>query len=82
MILAALRMSWGNPPYVRIQHLGKRRRRRIDRQWSLLRGATDLYLLYFELSLRLLRPAGRMAFITPSSWFAVEFGGASSEAFG
>ena len=58
----------GNPPYVRIQHLGKRRRRRIDRQWSLLRGATDLYLLYFELSLRLLRPAGRMAFITPSSW--------------
>ena len=58
----------GNPPYVRVQHLERERRERIAGQWSVLRGATDLYLIFYELALDLLRDGGKVGFITPSSW--------------
>lgn len=64
----------GNPPYVRVQNLEAAGRRRIAGRFRLLRGATDLYLVFFELGLRLLRPGGRLAFITPSSWFRSDSG--------
>lgn len=64
----------GNPPYVRVQNLEADGRRRIAGRFRLVRGATDLYLVFFELGLRLLRPGGRLAFITPSSWLRSDSG--------
>lgn len=64
----------GNPPYVRVQNLEADGRKRIAGRFRLVRGATDLYLVFFELGLRLLRPGGRLAFITPSSWLRSDSG--------
>ena len=64
----------GNPPYVRVQHLERDGRRRLAGQWSVLRGATDLFLIFFELGLDLLRPGGMLGYITPSSWLRSDSG--------
>ena len=64
----------GNPPYVRVQRLERERRDRIAGQWSVLRGATDLYLIFYELALDLLRDGGTVGFITPSSWLRSDSG--------
>ena len=58
----------GNPPYVRIQHIGASRRNRINGKWKLEHGATDLYLLFYEIGLELLRKNGVLSYITPTSW--------------
>lgn len=65
----------GNPPYVRIQHLEKDRRAEIKNGvWNFMRGACDLYLLFFDMGLRLLKSRGEMIFITPSSWMTSNTG--------
>ena len=57
----------GNPPYVRVQNLDARRDE-INRNWHTASGATDLYLIFFELAISLLETSGTLTFITPSSW--------------
>lgn len=64
----------GNPPYVRIQHLGAGRRGQAKAQWATLRGAADLYILFFELGLDLLKKGGVLGYITPSSWLRSDSG--------
>ena len=66
----------GNPPYVRVQHLEQAGRQRIAGQWDVIRGATDLYLVFYELGLDLLRSGGRLGYITPSSWLRSDSGAA------
>ena len=59
----------GNPPYVRVQHLEESRRNLIKKQqWESLSGCTDLYMLFFEYGLSLLKQSGTLCYITPSSW--------------
>lgn len=58
----------GNPPYVRVQHLGESRRGLAKRHWKTVRGSTDLYIPFFELGLELLADGGKLGYITPSSW--------------
>jgi len=63
----------GNPPYIRIQHLGKERRERIQREWSFCRsGSTDIYIAFFELGLNLLNETGKLGYITPNTYFKTE----------
>lgn len=64
----------GNPPYVRVQHLEQAGRKRITGQWNVIRGATDLYLVFYELGLDLLRSGGKLGYITPSSWLRSDSG--------
>ena len=63
-----------NPPYVRVQHLEQRGRQRISGQWNVVRGATDLYLVFYELALRLVRSRGTVGYISPSSWLRSDSG--------
>ena len=59
----------GNPPYVRIQHLGKNRRERIQRSFRFCsKGSTDLFLAFFELGFSLLKSKGKLGYITPNTW--------------
>jgi len=59
----------GNPPYVRIQHLGEARRRRMQRDWKLAeRGSADLYIAFFEIGMHLLKRGGRLGYITPNTY--------------
>ncbi len=57
----------GNPPYVRVHNLEGD----YDdvKRYSFARdGMTDLYLVFYELGLRMLGSGGRLCYITPSSW--------------
>lgn len=63
----------GNPPYIRIQHLGKERRERIRNNWSFCRnGSTDMYIAFFELGLLFLNETGKLGYITPNTYFKTE----------
>ena len=66
----------GNPPYVRVQHLEQAGRGRIAGQWQVVRGATDLFLVFYELGLNLLRGGGVLGYIAPSSWLRSHSGAA------
>lgn len=57
----------GNPPYVRVHNL--------EDSFSLVKqfafsdgGMTDLYLVFFEIGLRMLSEVGRLCYIAPNSW--------------
>ncbi len=57
----------GNPPYVRIHNLDKRD---FIRNYSFCKkGMTDLFIVFYELSLRMLNSHGIISYITPSSFF-------------
>lgn len=65
----------GNPPYVRIQNLEKPRRNQIrNGNWRYFTGASDLYIIFFELALQLLKTRGELIFIAPSGWLRNEAG--------
>jgi adenine-specific DNA-methyltransferase len=60
----------GNPPYVRIQHLEKERREKIQKEWSFCKkGDTDMFIAFFELGLNLLNEKGKLGYITPNTYF-------------
>jgi len=59
----------GNPPYVRVHNLEDD----YDdvKSFSFAQdGMTDLYLVFYELGLRMLNKKGRLCYITPSSWLS------------
>ncbi len=60
----------GNPPYVNIRrltrHHGDQMKRVLRRDFHCASGAYDLYVLFFELALRLLRPGGLCGMIVPN----------------
>ena len=59
----------GNPPYVRIQHLGEARRKRLQADWMLAQhGSTDLYIAFFEIGIFLLKRGGWLGYITPNTY--------------
>lgn len=59
----------GNPPYVRIQHLGTARRQRLQKDWVLMQhGSSDLYIAFFEVGLFLLKRGGWLGYITPNTY--------------
>ena len=58
----------GNPPYVRVHNLG----RSFDniKKFSFAQnGMTDLYIVFYEIGLRMLNENGVLGYITPSSFF-------------
>lgn len=64
----------GNPPYVRVHNL--------DSNYDAVKtytfasgGMTDLFLVFFEIGFNMLRPGGRLCYITPSSWLSSVAGG-------
>jgi len=62
----------GNPPYVPITELSEIEKGFYRDRFKTATGRFDLYLLFFEQALRLLKPAGRMVFVTPEKFLYVE----------
>lgn len=62
----------GNPPYVRIEGLSEAEKRRYREAFSTAVGRFDLYLLFFEQSLRQLAAGGRLVLVTPEKFEYVE----------
>ncbi len=57
----------GNPPYVRVHNLNEHFAAVKSFNFA-SGGMTDLYLVFFEIGLRMLRDGGKLCYITPSSW--------------
>jgi predicted RNA methylase len=62
----------GNPPYVSILALDTAERDYYRSAYSTARGRFDLYLLFFEQAIRMLKQGGRLVFITPEKFLYVE----------
>jgi SAM-dependent methyltransferase len=62
----------GNPPYVPITGLSLAERERYRRRYLTAKGRFDLYLLFFEQALQLLRTGGTLVFITPEKFTYVD----------
>lgn len=71
----------GNPPYIRIHNLPTEQREIIRQLPSCRKGMTDLYIAFYDLGLEALTPHGRMAYITPNSWFHSQAGTALRHRF-
>lgn len=61
----------GNPPYVPITALTTAEREHYRQGYTTARGRFDLYLLFFQQALSLLKPGGRLVFITPEKFLYV-----------
>ena len=74
----SLRTNWtdrfdnilGNPPYVKFQDLSEENRNYLSKQWHTVGGGTfNLYFVFFELGYSLLKPTGKLGYITPNNYF-------------
>jgi hypothetical protein len=71
----------GNPPYLNIQKFNKYARannlQEIDIKkypdLTYKKGGSDLYLLFFEKCIKMLKNDGKLSFITPSTYFFTQF---------
>lgn len=63
----------GNPPYQRAKHITdvKGEYRRI---YSTITGACDIYIPFFELGMKLLRPGGILGLITSNKYLVADYG--------
>ena len=64
----------GNPPYVRIQTLPKDEVAFFNDRYAAATGNYDIYVLFVERALQLLKPGGVMGFILPSKFFNTAYG--------
>lgn len=58
----------GNPPYIRVHNLGDSLGN-IKKYTFAQNGMTDLYIVFYEIGLRMLKNSGVLGYITPSSFF-------------
>lgn len=58
----------GNPPYVRVHNLDKRYCK-VKKYSFCKEGMTDLYLLFYEVGLKMLKKDGVLCYITPNSFY-------------
>ena len=58
----------GNPPYVRMELL-KPIKPYLEKRYAVVSDRADLYAYFFELGLRVLKPGGRLGYISSSTFF-------------
>jgi len=58
----------GNPPYVRMEFL-KAMKPYLEKRYEVVSDRADLYCYFFERGLRLLKPDGRLGFISSNTFF-------------
>lgn len=66
----------GNPPYVPIEGLDEQEKNEYKSEFDTANGRFDLYILFFERALELLKENGRLTFITPEKYTYVGTGSA------
>ncbi|HLC29837.1 MAG TPA: N-6 DNA methylase [Dehalococcoidia bacterium] len=64
----------GNPPYVRIQALPEEERGYFRKHFDTAFGSFDLYVLFIEQAMRLLKEGGRFGFITSGKFLKSSYG--------
>lgn len=69
----------GNPPYIRYDDLPPDTAAEYRRAWPTMRGRGDIYVGFFERSLRMLKRGGKVGFICADRWMRNQYGGALRE---
>lgn len=64
----------GNPPYIRIQELGRAFADYCRDRYDVARGSFDVYMVFIERAIRLLSPRGRLGFIVPNKFTKLDSG--------
>jgi hypothetical protein len=64
---------FGNPPYVRQEQI-KDLKPLFKDHYDCFTGTADLYVYFYERSIRLLKPGGAFAFITSNKWYRTAYG--------
>lgn len=64
----------GNPPYVRIENIPKPLLDKYRRNFETMTNRSDLYIAFFERSLKLLRNEGSLSFICTDRWIKNLYG--------
>lgn len=64
----------GNPPYVRIQTLPRDEADYYRKYYQSAFGSFDMYVLFLEQGIRLLKPGGRLGFITSGKFLKADYG--------
>ena len=57
----------GNPPYVRQEQI-RSLKPALRKAYKAFNGVADLYVYFYELGLRLLRPGGRLSYVVTNKW--------------
>jgi hypothetical protein len=63
----------GNPPYIRVQEIGRDVADYCRARFETPRGSFDAYLVFIERGLSLLAAGGRLGFIVPNKLFKLDF---------
>jgi adenine-specific DNA-methyltransferase len=63
----------GNPPYVRQEQI-KDQKPAFKNHYDCFTGTADLYVYFYERSIKLLKPGGAFAFITSNKWYRAAYG--------
>ncbi|MBR4250749.1 MAG: Eco57I restriction-modification methylase domain-containing protein [Kiritimatiellae bacterium] len=68
----------GNPPYISALDYSKilteSEKKQLCRNYKVAKGAWDVYVLFFERGIELLRSGGVLAFITPNKYLSASYG--------
>lgn len=64
----------GNPPYIRTEDLDDSTESNYRSRWSTMRGRADIYIGFYEHSLKLLNDGGKLGFICADRWMRNAYG--------
>ena len=71
----------GNPPYIQLQSMGNRATQLKQQGYETYDSMGDIYSLFYELGYKLLRPDGKLCFITSNKWMRAGYGEKTREFF-
>lgn len=57
----------GNPPYVRARNIDLNVKESLDK-WEVVTGNVDLYIPFYQLGMELLKPCGKLGYISPNTF--------------
>jgi len=63
----------GNPPYVRQEWIAKDKPF-LEKHYKAYDGTADLYVYFYELGMKLLKPGGRLGFVVTNKWMRAGYG--------
>jgi SAM-dependent methyltransferase len=64
----------GNPPYIRLEDVPDQRMDAYRRACPTMSGRADVYVGFYEVALRSLKPGGRLGFICADRWMRNQYG--------
>lgn len=75
-------IAFANPPYIRQEKIESFRvndkpviaKAQLKADYKTFVGTADIYVYFYERALRLLKPAGALAFITSNKWYRLPYG--------